>query len=157
MLPQRSDWRKHRMTCAWTSRIHSTFCHAIRCVASCSHGVAAHFRCFLPPLPTSASQFSFTSFLLFSLHSSSFPRVSHIWTLTLYRHGFPKPPVCYYSNNTEWKGTNRKVIGRWRKNLVCITWEHRTQNNAEFFYFKGRIVMICKLKAEEWRPRLLHE
>lgn len=139
MLPQRSDWRKHLMTCALTSRIHSTFLHAIRCVDSCSHEVAVHFLPFLPPLPTSASQFSFTSFLLFSLHSPSFPCVSNIWTLTPYRHDFPKLSVCYYYNNTEEKGMSRKVIGRWRKNLVCITWENSTQNNAEVFISKGEL------------------
>lgn len=127
------------MTCALTSRIHSAFPNAIRCVDSCSNGVAAYFRAFLPPLPASASQFSFISLLLFSLHSPSFPHVSHIWRLTAYRNDFPKHPVCYYCNNTEGKGMNHKIIGRSRKNLVCITWEHRNQNNVGVFISKEEL------------------
>lgn len=140
MHPQRrSDRRKHLMTCAWTSRIHSTFPKAIRCVDFCSHGVAPHFPSFLPLLPPSPSQFSFTSFLLFSLPSPSFHPVSHIWRLTAYRHDFPKHPVCYYYNNTEGKGMNHKIIDRSRKSLVCITWEHRTRNNAGVFISKEEL------------------
>lgn len=92
----------------------------------------------LPPFLACFCNFLLLHSCFFSLCSPSFPHVSHIWRLTAYRH-FPKYPACYYYNNTEGKGMNHKIVGRSRKNLVCITWEHRTQNNAGVFISKEEL------------------